>query len=222
MALPMNIEQSILLIESQATADLQTAHSVKDVESIKVKYLGKKGLVQSLMDSLRSCEASDRPRLGKSINDLKDSIVKQMEQALLGFEERELEKKLSEETLDVTMPGRRRFVGRKHILMQVMDEALSILSSMGFAVQLGPHIENDYYNFEALNFSKDHPARDMHDTFYVTSDLLLRTHTSNTQIRVMEHYKPPIRIAAPGLCFRNEDVSARSHILFHQIEGLLH
>lgn len=102
----------------------------------------------------------------------------------------------------------------------MLDEAIDILVGMGFSVQYGPDIETDYYNFEALNFAKDHPARDMHDTFYITSNILLRTHTSNTQVRVMETATPPIRVIAPGKCYRNEDVSARSHVLFHQIEGL--
>ncbi len=102
----------------------------------------------------------------------------------------------------------------------MLDEAINILVGMGFSVQYGPDIESDYYNFEALNFAKDHPARDMHDTFYISHDLLLRTHTSNTQVRIMEAAAPPIRMIAPGKCYRNEDVSARSHVLFHQIEGV--
>src|SRR4029078_8752690 len=129
-------------------------------------------------------------------------------------------KQLEKEKLDITLPGRRRFPGRKHIITQTLDHMIDLLSEMGFSVQYGPDIDTDYYNFEALNFAKDHPARDMQDTFYITSDLLLRTHTSNTQVRIMENTNPPIRIVAPGKCFRNEDISARSHVIFHQIEGL--
>lgn len=216
----MDIEKTIQQIQSQADVDLKGIHEAKDVESLKIKYLGKKGLIQNLMVSLRDCPTTVRPQLGKLINDLKEEVSKKIDYTLARLEDQELEKKLSQETIDVTLPGRRRFSGHRHVALKMLDEGIEILSGMGFTVQYGPDIESDYYNFEALNFAKDHPARDMQDTFYITSDLLLRTHTSNTQIRVMEGFKPPIRIIAPGKCYRNEDVSARSHVVFHQIEGL--
>jgi phenylalanyl-tRNA synthetase alpha chain len=120
----------------------------------------------------------------------------------------------------VTLPGRRRFPGRKHVVTQVLDEMIDIMRGMGFSVQYGPDIDTDYYNFEALNFPPDHPARDMQDTFYVAPNVLLRTHTSNIQTRVMETQKPPIRIIAPGKAYRNETITARSHVFFHQVEAL--
>ena len=118
------------------------------------------------------------------------------------------------------MPGRRRYLGKGHPLTQMMDEVLEILIGMGFSVQYGPDIDSDYYNYEGLNFPPDHPARDMQDTFYITKEMLLRSHTSNTQLRVMENNKPPIRVVAPGTVYRNETISSRSHVFFHQVEGI--
>jgi len=216
----MTLEETIGAIKADAEHDLSESSSAKEIEALKVKYLGKKGRVQGLMHMLKDSPADQRPLFGKLINDLKTTLEEQLNFACDRFERDELNKRLLTETLDVTLPGRRRFHGREHVILKMLDEAIEILSGMGFSVQYGPDIESDFYNFEALNFSKDHPARDMHDTFYITGDLLLRTHTSNTQVRVMESCEPPIRMIAPGKCYRNEDVSARSHVLFHQIEGL--
>jgi len=216
----MSIESVIGEIKQQAEKDLRASQTASDIEALKVKYLGKKGHVQSLMHSLKDCSPEERPHFGKLINDLKVELTEKLEGAYSSFEREELNRRLEKEAMDVTLPGRRRSLGKKHVILQMLDEAIEILNEMGFSVQYGPDVETDYYNFEALNFPKDHPARDMHDTFYITSNILLRTHTSNTQVRVMETATPPIRMIAPGKCYRNEDVSARSHVLFHQIEGL--
>lgn len=216
----MSLEETIDAIKAEAEHDLRESASAKEIEALKVKYLGKKGRVQGLMPLLKDCPSDQRPHFGKLINDLKTTLEEQLDLALGRFENEELNRRLRSERLDVTLPGRRRFIGREHVILKMLNESIEILSGMGFSVQYGPDIESDFYNFEALNFSKDHPARDMHDTFYLSGDLLLRTHTSNTQVRVMEACKPPIRMIAPGKCYRNEDVSARSHVLFHQIEGL--
>lgn len=216
----MDIKQQIREIQSEIDLELHKRCGSKEIEELKVKYLGKKGRMQLLMHMLKDCSVEERPHVGKLINDLKVRITEQLDLAFASFEKEELEKRLETESIDVTLPGRRRFLGRKHVILKILDEMIDILIGMGFSVQYGPDIETDYYNFEALNFSKDHPARDMHDTFYIAPELLLRTHTSNTQVRVMESTSPPIRIIAPGKCYRNEDVSARSHVLFHQIEGL--
>ncbi len=216
----MTLEETISAIRAEAEKDLTESSSAKEIEALKVKYLGKKGRVQGLMPMLKECSPEERPQFGKRINDLKTSLEEQLQFASDRLEGKELEKRLHSEKLDVTLPGRRRFLGRRHVILKMLDEAIEILAEMGFSVQYGPDIESDFYNFEALNFSKDHPARDMHDTFYISGDILLRTHTSNTQVRVMEACAPPIRIIAPGKCYRNEDVSARSHVLFHQIEGV--
>jgi phenylalanyl-tRNA synthetase alpha chain len=189
-----------------------------DLEQIKVKYLGKKGPIQNLMKSLKEIIPEQRPEAGKNINDLKQLIESQIEGYQHQLIEAEEKKQILKEKIDITLPGRRRFPSRKHIVTQTMDEMIDILISMGFSVQYGPEIETDYYNFEALNFTADHPARDMQDTFYISPAVLLRTHTSNIQVRVMESQTPPIRIIAPGKVYRNETITARSHVFFHQIE----
>lgn len=216
----MTLEDTINAIATDVAADLQGADTVQQIDALKVKYLGKKGRVQGLMPLLKDASKEERPGLGKLINELKVSVEAKLAQAHANLADRELNARLAAEKIDVTLPGRKQHAGNTHVILSMLDHAIDILSSMGFTVQYGPDIESDFYNFEALNFAADHPARDMHDTFYISGDLLLRTHTSNTQVRVMETTEPPIRIIAPGKCYRNEDVSARSHVLFHQIEGL--
>ncbi len=214
------MREQITEIQQQFDVDVTNVVNRKTLDDLRVKYLRKKGPVQDLMHGLRDVDSTERPAAGKAINDLKEHIESScsaLEDKILVKED---EKRFQDESIDVTIPGRKRFIGRKHPITQLLDQVISILSGMGFSVQYGPDIEKDYYNFEALNFPKDHPARDMQDTFYIAPDVLLRTHTSNTQVRVMEANKPPIRIIAPGKCYRNEAISARSHVFFHQVEGL--
>lgn len=214
------MESSVHSLRREFQGDLQKIQSAREVEQLKVKYLGKKGPIQALMLGLRDTSSEERPRLGKMINDLKEECSQLCEQALAACIHAERAQQLSTEKIDITLPGRRRSLGIKHPLNQVMDEMLDIFMGMGFSVQYGPEIDSDYYNYEGLNFPPDHPARDMQDTFYITPHQLLRSHTSNTQLRVMEKHPPPIRIVAPGTVYRNESISARSHVFFHQIEGL--
>jgi len=214
------VQQTIDILKQQFTSELQTAKTVTDLESLKVKYLGKKGPIQDLMKGLKEVSAESRPAVGKVINDLKAYASESLEAQLARFMEEEESQQLMVEKIDVTLPGRRRYTGRKHIVTQALDEMIDIAISMGFSVQYGPDIDTDYYNFEALNFAPDHPARDMQDTFYISPNVLLRTHTSNIQARIMESQRPPIRIAAPGRVYRNETITARSHVIFHQIEAV--
>lgn len=172
------------------------------------------------MADLRHASSQERPLLGQQINDLKQEITQKLEARYEQLASAELNIRLEQEWIDVSLPGTARATGREHVIVKTLHEAIEILRNMGFSVQYGPDIETEYYNFEALNFPKDHPARDMQDTFYLQPNILLRTHTSNTQVRVMESTTPPLRIIAPGKCFRSEDVSRRSHVSFHQIEGL--
>jgi phenylalanyl-tRNA synthetase alpha chain len=212
------------LIETLRKSFLEELHkssSSKELELLKVKYLGKKGPITSLMLELKNCSADERPNLGKLINDLKIELTSHCENSLARLEREEMLRNLEAEWIDVTLPGRQRHVGAAHPISQMVERVLKIFKDMGFSVQLGPDIDSDYYNFGALNFAENHPARDMLDTFYLGPDLLLRTHTSNTQVRVMESTKPPIRVVVPGRTFRNENISARSHVFFHQIEGLM-
>lgn len=214
------MRQKIEQLKNEFDSELQAAKSSVDLEVVKVKYLGKKGPIQDLMKSLKEVAAEDRPATGKMINDLKESIASALEQTHIRVITGEDNDRLSHEKLDVTLPGRRSFVGRKHIINQVLDEIVDILIGMGFSVQSGPDIDTDYYNFEALNFAPDHPARDMQDTFYIAPNVLLRTHTSNVQVRVMEANQPPIRIIAPGKVYRNETITSRSHVFFQQVEAI--
>jgi len=214
------VQRKVSTLRTQFRHDLENVKLVKDVEQLKVKYLGKKGPIQELMVSLRDASPEARPELGKVINELKEEFARLCDQAMGSLQLAEMAKQFAEEKIDVTLPGRRRYMGRCHPISNMMEEVIQILVGMGFSVQYGPDIDSDYYNFEGLNFPPDHPARDMQDTFYINSELLLRTHTSNTQLRVMESHKPPIRIIAPGTVYRNETISSRSHVFFHQVEGL--
>lgn len=213
------MQEKIREIRSQFQLELASINSSKLAEQMKIKYFGKKGLIQDLMSSLRNCTPEQRPLVGKSINDLKEELSVLCDQALEGFVAKEQGERIEKEKIDVTIPGRKRFQGKKHPIYLLRDEIISILSGMGFSVQYGPDMDSDYYNYEGLNFPPDHPARDMQDTFYLAPDLLLRSHTSNVQLRAMQSHQPPIRIIAPGTVYRNETISARSHVFFHQVEG---
>jgi phenylalanyl-tRNA synthetase alpha chain len=214
------VRDSISSIQKQFQSDLSQIKNSKDVELLKVKYLGKKGLIQHIMQKLKEVSKDLRPQIGKEINDLKEEILQLCQNGLESFLNVEQAKRLSEEKIDVTIPGRRGFIGRRHPLQLTLNKVMDLFCNMGFSVQYGPDIDSDYYNYEGLNFPPDHPARDMQDTFYITKDLLLRSHTSNTQLRVMQENTPPIRIIAPGTVYRNETISSRSHVFFHQVEGL--
>ncbi len=214
------MEDKVSLLREQFQNDFSKITELKDVEELKVKYLGKKGPVQELMLELRNCPPDTRPLLGKLINELKEEFSRLCEQGIEGLSASEEARKLLEEKIDVTLSGRTSFAGRKHPITLIMDEVLAILTGMGFSVQYGPDIDSDYYNYEGLNFPPDHPARDMQDTFYLSENMLLRSHTSNTQLRIMEAHTPPLRVVMPGTVYRNETISARSHVFFHQVEGM--
>jgi phenylalanyl-tRNA synthetase alpha chain len=218
-----SLPEQIGELRTHFMGELKEASCSKDLEALKVRYLGKKGPLQALMMELKHCSGEERPHFGKLINDLKEELVSHCDHSLARLKNSERNERLKEEWLDATLPGRRSSQGGIHPIIQAMDRIIDILVGMGFSVQLGPDVDTDFYNFEGLNFAKDHPARDMQDTFYLNSShkepLLLRTHTSNVQVHAMENMTPPIRIIAPGRCFRNEDISARSHVFFHQIEG---
>lgn len=203
--------------KQQFLSDLNQSDSLEKLEQVRIAYLARSGKIASLFEALKTASAADKPVLGKSLNELRTFAQSQFD-AKKG--ELELSSTPKEASLDLTLPGRPRPVGTKHPVMQSMEEMKRIFVSMGFSIATGPEIESDYYNFGALNFPPDHPARDMQDTFFIAKDVLLRTHTSPVQIRVMEKQKPPVRVIMPGRVYRNEAVSARSLVMFHQIEGL--
>lgn len=213
------MQNAIDSIRSEWKADLLAAASTADLEELKVKYLGRKGPIQNLMKYLKDVSPEDRPAAGKQINDLKEELAASINSKHEFFLKKEETEQLAKEVIDVTLPGQRRFLGRKHIINQTLDHMVDLLVEMGFSVQYGPDIDTDYFNFEALNFPPDHPARDMQDTFYISPSVLLRTQTTNVQMRVMERHKPPIRIIAPGKVYRNETITARSHVFFHQVDA---
>jgi len=207
------------LLRKEVDEALQSATSLREVEQLRTRFLGRKGPIQGLMQDLRELPPEERRDAGRAINLLKGEVegrFSELEERLRAAEELE---RLNSEQIDVTLPGRIGWVGRKHPAIQLMDELTDIFISMGFSVEYGPELETDYYNFEALNFPPDHPAREMQDTFYVSPEVLLRTQATNTQARVLERLEPPIRVVSPGRVFRNEDINPRSHIFFHQVDG---
>ena len=210
--------QSIRELAEQAMAACKDA---RELDAIRVKYLGKKGEVTALMKNMRNLTPEERPAFGQLVNDLRASIEAGLAENKARLEAIALEARLKSETIDVTMPGEEVSVGTKHPISTVLDEVKDIFIGMGFSIGEGPEVEKDWYNFEALNIPKDHPARDTQDTFYISDDVVLRTQTSPIQIRTMEHKKPPIRIIAPGRVFRSDAVDATHSPLFHQIEGLV-
>jgi len=191
----------------------------KDVlEQFRLEFLVKKGKIQALFDRMKEVPKEQKPIIGKELNILRKSIENSFKEIQEKFEQKEQ----NTPDIDLTLPGRRTFTGTHHPVLKVMNEMIDIFREMGFSVAQGPEIEDDYHNFDALNFPKDHPARDMQDTFFIKSDdnLLLRTHTSPVQIRIMQEQQPPIRSIMPGRVYRNEAINARSLAEFHQIEGL--
>ena len=210
--------QSIRELAEQAMAASKDA---RELDAIRVKYLGKKGEVTALMKNMRNLAPEERPAFGQLVNDLRASIEAGLAENKARLEAIALEAKLKSETIDVTMPGEEVTVGTKHPISTVLDEVKDIFIGMGFSIGEGPEVEKDWYNFEALNMPPDHPARDTQDTFYISDNIILRTQTSPIQIRTMEHKKPPIRIIAPGRVFRSDAVDATHSPLFHQIEGLV-
>jgi phenylalanyl-tRNA synthetase alpha chain len=197
--------------------EIRTVESSGELEELRIKYLGRRGLFAQLFDEFKELPKEEKPKYGKYLNEVKQSAQKSFDEA-----KEKLEKKGGGEgsKIDLTLPGRQLHLGSKHILIQTLDEIKNIFKGLGFSVYEGPELESDYHNFEALNFPPDHPARDMQDTFFVTEDFVLRTHTSPVQIRVMKNKKPPLRAIMPGKVYRNEAISAKSYCLFHQVEGL--
>ncbi len=190
--------------------------SLQETENFRIKYLGRKGSISSLFELISQVPKESKAEFGRELNLLKKEIEENYQNLLEKFPKTKIQAK----TEDLTLPGIKPNIGTKHIVTQTLDEIIEIFRGFGFNIAEGPEVESDYYNFSALNFPEDHPARDMQDTFFIAKDLLLRTHTSPVQIRYMEKHKPPVRIIAPGRVFRNEAVSARSHCIFHQVEGL--
>lgn len=215
------MKEQLQLIKKTAENDLKSVANRNELESIRVKYLGKKGELTAVLKQMGTLSAEERPIFGQLANDVRESIEKLISDELERIKSVEILERIENERIDVTVPGIRHRIGHKHPLSIVLDEVKEIFLGLGFNIATGPEIEWDYYNFEALNIPKNHPARDTQDTFYITENMLLRTQTSPVQIRVMESQPPPIRIIAPGRVYRSDAVDATHSPLFHQIEGLV-
>jgi len=212
-------DQRVQTIVEGAREEIERAATRRDLDEVRVKYLGKRGTLTQLLRALPGLPPAERPIVGKEANAAKaglESELEAREAVLEGFERRA---RLAADRPDLSLPGRRILPGALHPLTQVHDEIVDVFTGMGFAVAEGPEVELDFYNFEALNIPKDHPARDMQDTFYVGGEVLLRTHTSPVQIRTMERQKPPVRIICPGRVYRRDADITHSPV-FHQVEGL--
>ena len=213
----MNIDKKISKIKNQFDHEIAIIDSLEDLENIKNKYLSRKGFVSDLFSELSKIKPKERPKFGELLNDLKYQINKKISQTISNYN---ISNNIHNKSTDFTLPGRINKVGSIHPLTKVISQIESIFTKIGFSIAYGPEVDSDFFNFEALNIEKYHPARDMQDTFYLDDGHLLRTHTSNSQIHFMMENTPPIRIIAPGRVYRNEDISVRSYCLFHQIEGL--
>lgn len=214
------MQDKINQLKSKISESVTDVNSSDKLFQVKMKFLGKNGEVSELMKGMRDVPKEERPKIGAIINALKTWAEEQFDKLDAAIKAKELKKKYAAETIDVTMPGKKLAYGAYHPNTLVRRELISIFAGMGFTVFEGPEIENDYYNFTALNTPADHPARDMQDTFYVTDNLLLRTQTSAGQIRVMEKQKPPIKILSPGKVYRSDDDATHSP-MFSQMEGLV-
>ncbi|HKN19057.1 MAG TPA: phenylalanine--tRNA ligase subunit alpha [Dissulfurispiraceae bacterium] len=200
--------------------ELKSVTSLADLFQLRINYLGKKGHVTSALKALSSAAPEDRPLLGKKINDVKQFIEAELDTKEAALKNQALKKQLSAGFIDITLPGKYTAIGYQHPINKVLFEIVDIFVRMGFSVEEGPEVERDYYNFEALNFPREHPARDMQDTFFVSDDIVLRTHTSPVQVRGMEKRKPPVRFIAPGKVYRC-DADITHTPMFHQVEGLM-
>ncbi|MBQ7037906.1 MAG: phenylalanine--tRNA ligase subunit alpha [Clostridia bacterium] len=215
------MKEKLEALREKALGELATLETPKELEEFRVRLLGKKGEVTELLRGMGALPAEDRPKMGQLINQLRgelETALSEREQSVTALLK---EKRLKEETLDVTLPGTKTKEGGLHPLNIVLNDLIDIFQSMGFDVVDGPEVETEHYCFEALNVPKDHPARDMQDTFYLAENLLLRTQTSAAQARTMEQRKPPIRIICPGRVFRADEVDATHSPVFHQVEGLV-
>ncbi|MGH7889993.1 MAG: phenylalanine--tRNA ligase subunit alpha, partial [Thermodesulfobacteriota bacterium] len=213
------MKEKLEAIKLEAEMELKTVSDEAALQNVKAKYVGRKGIITDLLKGMRDIPDSERPQMGQLINEVKQFIEVLSDNRFEEIKEDKKKNALLTERVDITLPGRGVPLGGKHPITQVMEEVVSIFERMGFEVAEGPEIELDYYNFEALNIPKDHPARDMQDTFYISDEIVLRTHTSPVQIRVMEKQKPPIKIIAPGKVYRHDSDVSHSP-MFHQVEGL--
>lgn len=215
------MKQKLQEIKTTVEKLLSEASDLNSLEEIRIKYLGKKGELTAVLKGMGTLSAEERPIIGALANEIRDFLGAEIDTKKAELEQKLQDEKLKDEVLDVTMPGKSQEIGNLHPLTKVLNEFKDIFIGLGFEVAEGPEVEFDYYNFEALNIPKNHPARDTQDTFYIEDNIVLRTQTSPIQVRVMEKQKPPIRIIAPGTVYRSDAVDATHSPVFNQIEGLV-
>jgi phenylalanyl-tRNA synthetase alpha chain len=213
-------EKLFQLLES-ARSEISNSSGTKELEDIRVKYLGKKGEITVILKEMGALPKEERPEMGKVANEVRENIETLLEDAKAEKKNSEINARLLEESIDVTLPGKSSTLGGKHPLMRTLDELKEIFIGMGFKIAEGPEIETVYNNFDALNSPIDHPSRSMSDTFYISEDMILRTQTSPVQIRTMKANTPPIKVISPGRCFRFDELDATHSPMFHQLEGLV-
>ncbi|MEY8435222.1 phenylalanine--tRNA ligase subunit alpha [Streptococcus hyointestinalis] len=222
----MDLQEQLEELRTSTQAKLKEMHvdNAKELQELRVQVLGKKGSLTELLKGLKDLSHEMRPVVGKQVNEVRDVLTKSFEEQAKLVEQARIAKKLESESLDVTLPGRQMKVGHRHVLTQTSEEIEDIFLGMGFQVVDGFELEKDYYNFERMNLPKDHPARDMQDTFYITEEILMRTHTSPVQARTMDSHdfsKGPLKMISPGRVFRRDTDDATHSHQFHQIEGLV-
>jgi phenylalanyl-tRNA synthetase alpha chain len=222
------MKQELEKIKAQALEELKKVKTLDNLRDLEVKYLGRKGELTNLLRGIKDLPANEKPEAGQLLNQTKIALEEEFKKVQDELENADLKKNLSKEFFDITFPGINKEIGTIHVLYALQEEVEKIFGQMGFAIADGPEIESEYYNFEGLNIPKDHPARDMQDTFFIKdkfdpkhSNLVLRTHTSPVQVRTMELYGAPVRVIIPGRVFRNEATDASHEHTFNQIEGLL-
>ena len=215
------MQEKLLAIKEAAFNEISAAENSGALEEIRVKYLGKKGELTTILRGMGSLSPEERPVVGKLVNEAKSEVEEKLEEAVKKIKEREKNAKLASEVIDISLPGKRNVIGKRHPLDLTLESMKEIFISMGFTVEDGPEVELDHYNFEALNIPKDHPARSEQDTFYINDNIVLRTQTSPIQIRTMENQEPPIKMISPGKVYRSDAVDATHSPIFYQMEGLV-
>jgi phenylalanyl-tRNA synthetase alpha chain len=215
------MKEKLEIIKNNLVNELENAANSSDIENLRVKYLGKKGELTTILRGMGSLSPEERPLIGKLANEVRESIEGLLEKATIQIKNKEKNEKLQSEVIDISMPGNKNFIGKRHPLDLTLESMKEIFISMGFSIEEGPEVELDYYNFEALNIPKNHPARSEQDTFYINDNIVLRTQTSPVQVRVMEKQKPPIKMISPGKVYRSDAVDATHSPIFYQMEGLV-
>ena len=214
------MQEQLKQLETEALTELKAVTDGRELESLRIKYFGRKGALTAAMKEMGKLSVEERPIVGKLANEVRSRLTDAFDQVSKTLSQREREGRLAAEAVDITLPGRRPQIGKKHPITQTFERIQEIFGNMGFQVAEGPEIEHEYYNFEALNTPADHPARDLQATFYITDEVVLRTHTSPVQVRYMEQHKPPVRIIVPGRVYRCDSDPTHTP-MFHQVEGLL-